>query len=341
MILDEAQRIKNWQTKTARRVKSLRSPYAFVLTGTPIENRIDELYSIVQYLDPELIGPLFRFNREFYQLDERGRADRLSNLEELRRRVAPSCCAGARRDVEKRAARPHREDLFRADGARNRRALRELPRSGGAPDPPVAAPPAAAGRVRPADDAAQLHAHAVRHAGDPRPDLPGEPQARRAGGNPRRAVRGAGPQGHRLLRMGAHARARARARGRDGNRDGMAYRLGAAAAPPRRDPALQERSGLPHFSLDRQRQRRPQPAGRQRGGERRPAVEPGAAGAAHRPRLAQEPDALGDGGQPGVRELDRARHPAPARAEAGAGRRRARRAGRHRPSSSCRPGAPP
>jgi len=54
IILDEAQRIKNWQTKTARAVKSLVSPYAFVLTGTPIENRIDEIYSIVQYLDPGL-----------------------------------------------------------------------------------------------------------------------------------------------------------------------------------------------------------------------------------------------------------------------------------------------
>src|SRR5208283_4770480 len=50
VVLDEAQRIKNWQTKTARRVKSLRSPHAFVLTGTPVENRIDELYSIIQYL---------------------------------------------------------------------------------------------------------------------------------------------------------------------------------------------------------------------------------------------------------------------------------------------------
>jgi hypothetical protein len=70
IVLDEAQRIKNWQTKTARRVKSLRSPYAFVLTGTPVENRIDELYSIIQYLDPELVGPLFRFNRDFYELEQ-------------------------------------------------------------------------------------------------------------------------------------------------------------------------------------------------------------------------------------------------------------------------------
>jgi hypothetical protein len=101
VILDEAQRIKNWQTKTARRVKSLRSPYAFVLTGTPIENRIDELYSIVQYLDPELMGPLFRFNREFYQLDERGRATDYRNLEELRQRIGTIMLRRRKADVEK------------------------------------------------------------------------------------------------------------------------------------------------------------------------------------------------------------------------------------------------
>jgi len=100
VILDEAQRIKNWQTKTARRVKQLRSPLAFVLTGTPLENRIDELYSIVQYLDPELFGPLFRFNRNFYDLDERGRPVDYKNLGELRDRVAPIMLRRRKADVE-------------------------------------------------------------------------------------------------------------------------------------------------------------------------------------------------------------------------------------------------
>ncbi len=100
VILDEAQRIKNWQTKTARKVKSLRSPYAFVLTGTPVENRIDELYSIVQYLDPELLGPLFRFNRSFYELDERGRPVEYRNLADLRRRVEPVLLRRRKSDVE-------------------------------------------------------------------------------------------------------------------------------------------------------------------------------------------------------------------------------------------------
>jgi hypothetical protein len=100
VVLDEAQRIKNWQIKTARRVKSLRSPFAFVLTGTPVENRIDELYSIVQYLDPELVGPLFRFNREFYELDERGRPVDYKNLAELRRRLQPVMLRRRKSDVE-------------------------------------------------------------------------------------------------------------------------------------------------------------------------------------------------------------------------------------------------
>jgi hypothetical protein len=87
IVLDEAQRIKNWQSKTAQAVKRLRSPYAFVLTGTPIENRIDELYSLAQFLDPSLFGPLFRFNRDFYQLDDRGRPIGLKNLGEMHRRI--------------------------------------------------------------------------------------------------------------------------------------------------------------------------------------------------------------------------------------------------------------
>jgi hypothetical protein len=100
VILDEAQRIKNWHTKTARHVKRLRSPYAFVLTGTPLENRIDELYSIVQFLDPELVGPLFRFNREYYKLDERGRPVDYKNLGQLRERVSTVMLRRRKADVE-------------------------------------------------------------------------------------------------------------------------------------------------------------------------------------------------------------------------------------------------
>lgn len=100
IVLDEAQRIKNWHSKTAQAVKRLESPYAFVLTGTPLENRIDEIYSIVQFLDPALLGPLFRFNRDFYLLDERGRPAGYQNLDELHRRLAPVLLRRRKAEVE-------------------------------------------------------------------------------------------------------------------------------------------------------------------------------------------------------------------------------------------------
>jgi hypothetical protein len=100
VILDEAQRIKNWSTKTAQAVKRLESRYAFVLTGTPIENRIDELRSIVDFLDPGILGPLFRFNREYYDLDERGRPAGYKNLDKLRERVRPILIRRRKADVE-------------------------------------------------------------------------------------------------------------------------------------------------------------------------------------------------------------------------------------------------
>ncbi|MFO7459061.1 MAG: DEAD/DEAH box helicase, partial [Desulfatiglandales bacterium] len=100
VILDEAQRIKNWSTKTAKTVKRLSSPYAFVLTGTPLENRIDEIYSLIEFLDPQVFGSLFRFNREFYELDEKGRPVDYKNLEELHRRIRPHMLRRRKEEIE-------------------------------------------------------------------------------------------------------------------------------------------------------------------------------------------------------------------------------------------------
>ncbi len=100
VVLDEAQRIKNWSTKTAQAVKRLRSRYAFVLTGTPLENRIDEVYSIVDFLDPQVFGPLFRFNREYYTFDEKGRPAGYQNLAELHERLRPVMLRRRKAEVE-------------------------------------------------------------------------------------------------------------------------------------------------------------------------------------------------------------------------------------------------
>jgi len=101
IILDEAQRIKNWQTKTAHAIKQLHSRFAFVLTGTPLENRIDDIYSIVQFLDPAVFGPLFRFNRDFYELNDQGKPVAYKNLDQLHQRLRPILLRRRKQEVEK------------------------------------------------------------------------------------------------------------------------------------------------------------------------------------------------------------------------------------------------
>ena len=60
VVLDEAQRIKNWATKTAAYVKQLRPRYRLVLTGTPMENRIEELASLLDWVDDFAVEPKWR-----------------------------------------------------------------------------------------------------------------------------------------------------------------------------------------------------------------------------------------------------------------------------------------
>ncbi|MFZ5764495.1 MAG: DEAD/DEAH box helicase [Thermodesulfobacteriota bacterium] len=89
IIMDEAQRIKNWRTKIAAAVKLIPSRYAFVLSGTPLENRLEDLYSLMQVVDPKILGPLWRYMIDFHVTDERGKVLGYRNLSVLRKRLAP------------------------------------------------------------------------------------------------------------------------------------------------------------------------------------------------------------------------------------------------------------
>lgn len=65
VILDEAQFIKNHATKTTRAVKRLRAQHRFALTGTPIENRLSEIWSIFDFLMPGFLGTYAQFRMRF------------------------------------------------------------------------------------------------------------------------------------------------------------------------------------------------------------------------------------------------------------------------------------
>ena len=89
IVLDEAQRIKNWDSKTSKEVKKLRSRYAIVLTGTPLENKLEELYSIVQFVDERRFGPAFQFLHDHRVLDGNGNLQGYRNLDVIREKLAP------------------------------------------------------------------------------------------------------------------------------------------------------------------------------------------------------------------------------------------------------------
>ncbi|TPF86253.1 helicase [Bifidobacterium sp. UTCIF-37] len=65
MALDEAQVIKNHTTKIAKAVKAIDAEHRFALTGTPIENRLSELWSIFDFLMPGLLGSYRRFHERY------------------------------------------------------------------------------------------------------------------------------------------------------------------------------------------------------------------------------------------------------------------------------------
>jgi superfamily II DNA or RNA helicase len=89
VILDEAQRIKNWNTRTARSVKRISSPYAIVLTGTPLENRLEELISITQFVDRYRLGPTFRLLHEHQVRDPVGKVVGYRDLDQIGQTLAP------------------------------------------------------------------------------------------------------------------------------------------------------------------------------------------------------------------------------------------------------------
>src|SRR3989454_1466513 len=99
IILDEGQRIKNWEAKTSRVIKGLRSRFALVLSGTPLENRIDELYSVVQFIDDRRLGPAFRFYNRHRVVDEKGKVLGYKNLAELRENLQPVLLRRTRQSV--------------------------------------------------------------------------------------------------------------------------------------------------------------------------------------------------------------------------------------------------
>jgi len=112
IILDEGQRIKNWEAKTSRMIKSLRSRFALVLSGTPLENRLDDLFSVVEFADDRRLGPSFRFFNTHRVVDEKGKLLGYKNLDKLRKKLSPILLRRTRGEVMKELP-PRTDELIR------------------------------------------------------------------------------------------------------------------------------------------------------------------------------------------------------------------------------------
>lgn len=86
LVLDEAQAVKNFSTKRAQAVLSLQADFRIAATGTPVENRLEELWMLFRFLNPGLLGSRERFNERFAGPIERGNGDVRAHL---RRFIAP------------------------------------------------------------------------------------------------------------------------------------------------------------------------------------------------------------------------------------------------------------
>ena len=101
IILDEAQRIKNFETITASAIKKLRKKHALVITGTPIENHLIDLYSIVEFLDPYMLTPLWEFSYQHCNFDTKfnNKITGYYNLQALKERMKTMLVRREKADV--------------------------------------------------------------------------------------------------------------------------------------------------------------------------------------------------------------------------------------------------
>lgn len=97
-ILDEAQHIKNRGTRNAKSVKMLEAEHRLILSGTPIENSLDELWSLFDYLMPGLLSSYDRFVEKYIRPTNQGKQEQ---LETLRRKLSPFILRRMKQDVLK------------------------------------------------------------------------------------------------------------------------------------------------------------------------------------------------------------------------------------------------
>ncbi len=102
MVIDEATIIKSFSAKRSKLLKKLgaKCHYRFALTGQPIENRPEELFSIMQFVDPSVLGKFDIFDRTFIVRDHFGKPTRYRNLQQLNESMSEVMVRKTRDDIK-------------------------------------------------------------------------------------------------------------------------------------------------------------------------------------------------------------------------------------------------
>ena len=101
LILDEAQKIKNYETKTSSSIKRLLAKHTLVITGTPIENRLIDIFSVISVLDPYFFGPLWEFSYQhcLFDPEKTNKINGYYNLHSLNKRLSDILIRREKRNV--------------------------------------------------------------------------------------------------------------------------------------------------------------------------------------------------------------------------------------------------
>ena len=83
LIMDEVQRLKNWKTQISMAARKVRSDYAVILSGTPLENKLEELYSVMEFADNYCLGPYWQFRDNCIVTDDGGKVIGYKNLNKV------------------------------------------------------------------------------------------------------------------------------------------------------------------------------------------------------------------------------------------------------------------
>lgn len=108
LIMDEVQRLKNWNTQISQAARRIESDYSVILSGTPLENRLEELYSVMQFVDQYALGPYHEFIERHVTTSPTGKVTGYKNLAQVASRL--SGCMIRRRRSEVEIQLPERSD---------------------------------------------------------------------------------------------------------------------------------------------------------------------------------------------------------------------------------------